>query len=62
MSFLARHPCACVDGLVAHDADVSRDPVDADFEGASGSAEAREEGVESGEEVLPRLCFGGGEG
>jgi hypothetical protein len=36
--------------------------VDPDFESVLDPAEASEEGMESGEEVLPRLFFGGGEG
>jgi hypothetical protein len=53
---------ARIDGLVAGNPYVHRDPVDANPEGGAGTEEATMEGVEGVEEVLTRLRFGSGEG
>jgi hypothetical protein len=50
---------AGVDHLVAYNADVRRYPVDADTEGAADTEESGKDRMESGEEVLAGLGFGG---
>ncbi|KAK7025681.1 hypothetical protein R3P38DRAFT_2778486 [Favolaschia claudopus] len=47
-----------IDRLVSENADVGRNPVEANAECAAEAEEAEEGAVEGGEEVLTRLCFG----